>query len=307
MRIDLAEAARRISAGQPVAFPTETVYGLGAPAFDARAVLEIFKIKGRPADNPLIVHIAEATQLETLVTAIPEAAHKLAKAYWPGPLAIVLPKNPVVPDAVTAGLSKVAVRCPDHPLALALIRLTGPLAAPSANTSGRPSPTRAAHVEADFGAEFPVVDGGTCSIGIESTVVDLSGHEPLLLRPGAISQDMLKHATGLTFRPVIVEKHAEAASPGMKYTHYAPKATVRWWDGQPDSKALILTVTSNRAGSANRIDYCHDFSTFAKELYDRFRQADHEGFQSVAIERFSPDAAPIAAGLLNRIEKAIQR
>ena len=195
---DLRRAAELLRAGELVAIPTETVYGLAADALNGRAVRKIFEAKGRPMDNPLIVHIADIKDWATLVTHIPEKARALAAAYWPGPLTMILPHAPCIPDEVSAGLATVAVRFPSHPVARDLIRLTGrPLAAPSANRSGIPSPTTAAHVLADMeGRIAAVVDGGPCAVGVESTVVDLSGETPRLLRPGGVTLEMLEAVAG---------------------------------------------------------------------------------------------------------------
>lgn len=307
MNCSIKEAVDRIKTGEIVAFPTETVYGLGADAFNPEAVAKIFALKGRPADNPLIVHIDRFEALKPLVNAIPEAAEKLARAFWPGPLAIILLKNSRIPDIVTAGLNKVAVRCPNHPLALDLIRQTGPLAAPSANKSGRPSPTSAAHVELDFGIDFPVLDGGMCDVGIESTVLDLTTEVPIVFRPGAISAEMIESVLG---KPVSVFSNSErleiVPSPGLKYTHYAPKAAVQFWDGHPDERALILSL-KKPVSNPHDMYYAGDINRLARELYDKFRLADFLGLHAVKIERFEASEAPVAAGLLNRIQKAIGR
>ena len=215
----LRRAAAALRRGEPVAFPTETVYGLGANALDPAAVRRIYEAKGRPDDNPLIVHATGLPMLRRLVRDVPPAARALAARFWPGPLTIVLPKRKAVPDAVTAGLATVAVRVPDHPVALALIEAAGvPVAAPSANRSGRPSPTRAAHVAADF-PSLLVLDGGAARHGLESTVVAL-GEPPRVLRLGAIPVEALREVLpGLV---VATKARARAESPGMRHRHYAP-------------------------------------------------------------------------------------
>lgn len=215
----IRRAAAALRRGEPVAFPTETVYGLGANALDPKAVRGIFEAKGRPDDNPLIVHVTGLAMLRRLVTELPPQARALAARFWPGPLTIVLPKKSSVPDIVTAGLSTVAVRVPDHPVALALIEAAGmPIAAPSANRSGRPSPTRAAHVATDFPGLL-VLDGGPARHGLESTVVAL-GDPPRILRLGAIPFEELRAVLpGLT---IATKARARAESPGMKHRHYAP-------------------------------------------------------------------------------------
>jgi len=215
----LRRAAAALKRGEPVAFPTETVYGLGANALDPEAVRRIFEAKGRPDDNPLIVHVSGLPMVRKLVKELPPQARALAARFWPGPLTIVLPKRKSVPDIVTAGLTTVAVRVPDHPVALALIEAAGvPIAAPSANRSGRPSPTRAAHVAADFPGLL-VLDGGPARHGLESTVVAL-GDPPRVLRLGAIPVEELR--TVLPGLVVATKARARAESPGMRHRHYAP-------------------------------------------------------------------------------------
>jgi L-threonylcarbamoyladenylate synthase len=226
----LKQAAALIRLGQPVGFPTETVYGLGANALDQHAVRRIFAAKGRPADNPLIVHVTSLADVKRLVVEAPPAARKLMKRYWPGPLTLVMRKKKIVPDVVTAGLDTVAVRMPSHPTAIKLIKAAGvPIAAPSANRSGKPSPTTAAHVLADLDGRIPlIIDGGACEVGIESTVLDVTGKVPVLLRPGGITLPQLRSTVGRVsvHRGVlraVKGKHA-ARSPGLKHRHYAPFA-----------------------------------------------------------------------------------
>ena len=226
----LAEAARVLREGGLVAFPTETVYGLGGNALDAGASRKIYAAKGRPSDNPLIVHIAGMEELAPLVEEIPESARRLAEAYWPGPMTMILKKSTRIPAETSGGLDTVAIRMPADPVANALIRLAGvPVAAPSANTSGRPSPTTAEHVIQDMDGRIDVIlDGGAVQVGVESTIVDLSGDHPVLLRPGAVTVPMLEKILGpveldpVLTRPVGPDVHPKA--PGMKYRHYAPKA-----------------------------------------------------------------------------------
>lgn len=227
----IAAAAALLRAGQTVAIPTETVYGLAADATSAAAVEKIFAAKGRPADNPLIVHIAELAELSGITAGIPDTALALAQAYWPGPLTMILPRGQAIPDIVSAGLPTVAVRMPVHPIAAAVIRAAGvPLAAPSANRSGSPSPTRAADVLADMDGKIPLIlDGGESAVGVESTVVSLTGSCPRLLRPGAVTPEALRKIVGkIEIDPAVTGRMAAgpASSPGMKYKHYAPKARV---------------------------------------------------------------------------------
>jgi len=228
----ILEAAELIRKGELVAFPTETVYGLGANALDAEAVDKIYQAKGRPGDNPLIVHIADFEDVEPLVLEIPEKAEKLMKAFWPGPLTLIMKKSDIVPYKTTGGLNTVAVRMPNHPIALPLIRESGvPIAAPSANRSGRPSPTVAGHVMDDMKGRIPLIlDGGPCNVGVESTVLDITGDIPTILRPGGITPKMLESVIGHVkiddgvLHPLCMG--TAVRSPGMKYTHYAPQAPV---------------------------------------------------------------------------------
>lgn len=226
---ELEEAAQILREGGLVAFPTETVYGLGGNALDKHAARKIYSAKGRPSDNPLIVHISSIEELEPLVKEIPETAKILAEAYWPGPLTMVFPKSTAVPYETTGGLETVAVRMPSDPIAGKLIHLARvPIAAPSANTSGRPSPTAADHVWQDMEGKIDaVIDGGSVGIGLESTIVDVSGKMPVLLRPGAVTLEMLGRKLGqVNVDPAIFMPTGEGISPkapGMKYKHYAPK------------------------------------------------------------------------------------
>ena len=240
----LTEAARILREGGLVAFPTETVYGLGGNALDADASRKIYAAKGRPSDNPLIVHIAGMAELAPLVEEIPESARRLAEAYWPGPMTMILKKSARIPAETSGGLDTVAIRMPADPVASTLIRLAGvPVAAPSANTSGRPSPTTAEHVIQDMDGRIDVIlDGGAVQVGVESTIVDLSGDHPVLLRPGAVTVPMLEKILGpveldpVLTRPVGPDVHPKA--PGMKYRHYAPKAE------------MILVEAENSCGTA---------------------------------------------------------
>ena len=233
-------AADLLRQGRVVAFPTETVYGLGADALNDTAVRAIFAAKERPADNPLIVHVAEAAQLEGLCI-VTDTARALISAYWPGPLTMLLKKTDRVPAVTTAGLPSVAVRCPNHPVAQALLKACRlPIAAPSANRSGRPSPTTASHVLEDMQGRIPLIlDGGPCRVGVESTVVDLTGEVPCVLRPGAVTPEMIAAAAGgCTVAPSVMRPLKEgehAPSPGMKHRHYAPKAKMILFTG-PDEK-----------------------------------------------------------------------
>lgn len=225
---NVKEAAKILQSKGLVAFPTETVYGLGGDALDENAAAKIYAAKGRPSDNPLIVHIADTKDVYELATEVPEKATMLMEAFWPGPLTIILPKKTIVPDGTTGGLNTVAIRMPSHPVALSLIRESGLyIAAPSANTSGRPSPTLAKHVMEDMNGRIEMIlDGGAVGIGIESTIVDLTGDVPVILRPGFITKSMLEEIVGeVTIDPALIEPdpNLRPKAPGMKYTHYAPK------------------------------------------------------------------------------------
>ena len=229
-----------IAKGQLVAFPTETVYGLGADALNGAAVAEIFRAKGRPGDNPLIVHVSAAEEIEPLVTEMPAMAQKLMERFWPGPMTLIFPKSERIPDEVSAGLDTVGIRMPSNPVARDLIRSSRcPIAAPSANRSGRPSPTTAAHVYEDMNGRIPVIlDGGPCEVGLESTVIDARFSVPVILRPGGITPEMIREAAG----DVRLDEHIMAPvaegervrSPGMKYRHYAPKARTIIFEGTPE-------------------------------------------------------------------------
>ncbi len=237
---DMERAGELLRCGDIVGFPTETVYGLAANALDPEAVKKIFAAKGRPVDNPLIVHIAELSQWAPLVREIPEAARRLAERFWPGPLTIILEKSDLIPMETSGGLSTVGVRFPAHPVAQALICAAGvPLAAPSANRSGRPSPTTFSHLREDMeGRAAALIDGGDCSVGVESTVITLAGDRPKLLRPGGITLSQLESVLGeVEVDPAVLNRLQEgtqAASPGMKYKHYSPRAEVTLVDASPE-------------------------------------------------------------------------
>ncbi len=249
----MADAAARLRVGELVAFPTETVYGLGANALDAAAVERIFAAKGRPSYNPVIVHVPHTDAARRIVTAWPESAARLAAAFWPGPLTLVLSKTSDVPDSVSAGLPLIGVRVPAHPVALALLRAARvPVAAPSANKSNQLSPTTAAHVLRGLADIAGIVlDGGPCAVGIESTVIDLSGEHPVLLRPGGVSVAALESVLGArVHRPVVVASGEEPRrSPGALDRHYAPRAAMRMVPAG-DAVALATTIDSLRADRA---------------------------------------------------------
>ncbi|MDR0381054.1 MAG: threonylcarbamoyl-AMP synthase [Oscillospiraceae bacterium] len=319
---DIAAAGRLLRAGRLVAMPTETVYGLAANALDASAVVRIFEAKGRPADNPLIVHIAEPEALTALCREIPPAALALAQRFWPGPLTLVLPRRAIVPDAVTAGLSTVAVRLPALPAARAVIRAAGtPLAAPSANLSGRPSPTTADHVRADFeGLIDAILDGGPCQWGIESTVVSVAHHPPRLLRPGGVTRESLCEVIpNLVVDPAVRGEPADGetpSAPGMKYRHYAPRAPLTILRGpavraadyarsRPGPVAVLCfdEEWNDFAGLA-RVSYGSrsDPLSLARSLFDALRRLDALNARQLFAR--CPEGGGVEAAVRNRLRKA---
>ena len=266
--------------GALVGIPTETVYGLAANALDGQAVRRIFEAKGRPADNPLIVHISNISQIEkfNLVREIPQKAKKLMEAYWPGPLTIIMKKGSV-PDEVTAGLDTVAVRFPSHPVTAAIITAAGvPLAAPSANTSGKPSPTNAWHVLHDMNGRIPyIVDGGVCEVGVESTVITAAEDIPVLLRPGGITAEQLEAVVGhIDISDAVLHKLADgqpAESPGMKYKHYAPSANIVLIKASAGAYADF--VNAHAAPNTAAMCYDEDVSALKVKAYPYGRSDDH--------------------------------
>lgn len=321
----IRDAAARLRAGELVAFPTETVYGLGANALDADAVARIFAAKGRPAWNPVIVHVAEAAQARPLVREWPAAAARLAETCWPGPLTLVLPRRASVPDVVTGGGDTVAVRVPDHPVALALLREAGvPIAAPSANRFTQLSPTRAAHVVAALGDRVALVlDGGPCTVGIESTVVDCTTPTPTILRAGLLDADTLSARLGA---PVLVAAGRVAvdatvrASPGLVERHYAPRADVWLVDGASHADAeralaeRLAATTGLRVAAIRRGDgwapsqaapvltLPGDPAGFARGLYAALHSLDEAGCDVVVLD--APPAGGAWAGIHDRLTRA---
>lgn len=302
-----------IKAGEVVAFPTETVYGLGADAWNASAIKKVFDIKGRPSDNPLIVHISNREMIAEFAEDVSEEAEQLIEAFWPGPLTLIFNKKPAVLDLITAGLPTVALRWPDNELALQFINQTGPLVAPSANSSGRPSPTKTAHIKDDFGEDFPIIDGGETNIGLESTVLDVSEKPFRIYRPGAIGQKEIEAVADVsTELSTGVSGTRKAKSPGTKYSHYSPEAKVRWLKSEekPDSSKTLYLFHHTDPGmvSDHIIFYRNNYDAMAKELYDRFRQADLKQLDAIAVEPFPADLLEemsIAKALENRIQKAM--
>ncbi len=312
-------AARIIRLGKVVAFPTETVYGIGADAFNESAVRRIFELKRRPADNPLIVHIASMEQLEEVAREVPELALRLASEFWPGPLALILPRSERVPDVVTAGLNTVAVRMPSHPIALALIRESKrPIAAPSANISGRPSPTLAEHVVEDFyGSIDCIIDGGPTYIGVESTVLDLTERVPVLLRPGGLPlEDIEKVAGEVSVHPSVRGgKVDRAKSPGMKYRHYSPRAEVIVVEGKDASKKIDELVREYRSRGMKvgvMAMEPHDADEFfmmgrsveeiARNVFRGLRDLDRRGVDVIIVQGVEEKGLGLA--VMNRLRKA---
>lgn len=325
----MEEAGKLIAGGQLVAFPTETVYGLGGDALDPEAAKKIYAAKGRPSDNPLIVHIAEFEDMYRVGKNIPEKAKKLSDAFWPGPLTMIVEKSDAVPDATTGGMNTVAVRMPNHPVALELIRKSGCLiAAPSANTSGRPSPTEASHVAEDLDGKIAmIIDGGQVGIGIESTIIDLTEEIPMVLRPGYITPKMLSEVLG---EEVIIDPGIIAAddtrkpkAPGMKYKHYAPKADMIIVDGpQEQVIAKINSLAKNKKAAGDKVAVIAtdetrdsydadvilcmgsklDEDAIARHLYKILRECDELSVNAIYSESFATPR--IGQAIMNRMLKA---
>ncbi|MDW7675772.1 MAG: L-threonylcarbamoyladenylate synthase [Bacillota bacterium] len=327
-------AGQLLAEGKLVAFPTETVYGLGANGLSGEAVTKIFKAKGRPQDNPLILHIADRDSLAPLVAKVPPVAEPLMDAFWPGPLTLVFPKSDLIPQEVTAGLDTVAIRMPDHPVALALLKAAAvPVAAPSANLSGKPSPTEAAHVYNDLqGKVEAIVNGGPTEVGLESTVLDITGEVPVILRPGSITLDMLQEVVEkVEIDPnlAIGDGGGAPKAPGMKYTHYAPEAQVVLVKGpevrQVANKILALVEQGKRDKlkvavmiSEEAVDREIDLLTapdqafvlgsrddmeeVGRQIYRVLRECDQLGIELIVVEAYPPTGVGLA--VMNRLDKA---
>lgn len=315
------EAAAILRRGGLVAIPTETVYGLAANALVPEAVKRIFVAKGRPQDNPLIVHIADMAGIESLIRTMPPCAVKLADAFWPGPLTMVFPKTDLVPDVVSGGLDTVAIRIPAHPVAREIIRTAGiPLAAPSANRSGKPSPTTAQHVLEDLGGRIDaVLDAGPCSIGVESTVVSLRSGTPHLLRPGGITPKELETVAGNITMDAAVLSQMQAdetpASPGMKYRHYAPQTKLvlvqgSWKEflayvlGKDKPYGVLCFDEDAQAAPQPCLTYgsIHDANQQAVQLFDALRRVDTLGVGTVYVR--APAAEGVGLAVYNRLLRA---
>lgn len=320
----LEQAARTLQKGGLVAFPTETVYGLGAVYNNEQALLNVFAVKGRPADNPLILHIYHLDQLNQIVSSISPAAERLIQRFWPGPLTLIFPKKADVSPVVTANLNSVAVRMPSDPAARELLRLTGiPVAAPSANLSGKPSPTNGEHVINDLMGKIEmIIDAGQCPDGVESTVLSLMGEEPVILRPGTVTREQLEPVLG---KSILIASGVEVdrpQAPGMKYKHYAPEAPVILFEGEPEkivreiNQRLAETKNSHKTvvlGTTDNIDkYRNEWvldmgpkdnpSIIASNIYGLLRFCDRLKADMILIEGISDQG--IGTAVLNRLRKA---
>ena len=314
-------AAELLKDGEVVGIPTETVYGLAANAFDENAVRKIFAAKGRPADNPLIVHVSETEQIEQLVDSVPELAYKCAEKFWPGPLTMIMPKSDKIPMVTSGGLDTVGIRMPSHETARKLISACGfPLAAPSANLSGSPSPTTAQHVMDDMNGRIPaIIDGGSCDVGVESTVICFDKDAIRLLRPGFISVDDLKEVTeNVLVDKGVLEKLNESAkvrSPGMKYKHYAPKADVTIIKGSleayrnyvkehgdGDTVCMVFEKSEGEGLGYPIISYGKTDEEQAQELFDVLRELDKIGAKKVFARCPRKDGVGLA--VYNRLLRA---
>lgn len=323
------EAAAILRAGGLVAFPTETVYGLGANGLDRTACAGIYAAKGRPSDNPLILHAADREMVDMAAREVPPLAEKLLAAFAPGPITLILPKRMEVPDSVTGGLDTVGVRLPENDIARALIRAAGvPVAAPSANLSGRPSPTNAAAVAADMAGRIPLIlDGGSCRFGVESTIVDCTGNTAVILRPGAVTPEMLREVVGEVRIDPALKGAAIPRAPGMKYTHYAPRVPLTLIDAPAGRRAAVfrrevekrqaagetvgLIVSEEVAAALEDIiplelrgvyGRAGDLAAMAAHLYDTLRSFDRKPATVLLGEAVPPEGLGLA--IMNRLEKA---
>lgn len=324
----IREAGNILRNGGLVAFPTETVYGLGGDALNAESSGKIYTAKGRPSDNPLIVHIAGMEELSKIVRKIPEEAYLLAEHFWPGPLTMIFEKSDCVPLETTGGLETVAVRMPSNKIARALIRVSGGyIAAPSANLSGRPSPTVAKYVIEDLdGRVDMIIDGGEVNIGLESTIIDLTGDKPMILRPGYITEEMLEETIGsVEIDQTIIEGNSKQApkAPGMKYRHYAPKGNLTIIEGEADrvvdyineqlriyrkngSKTGVIatdeTAAKYQADSVKSAGKRKDEDQIARQLFRILREFDDEGVEIIYAESF--EGRGVGQAIMNRLLKA---
>lgn len=330
----IKKAGQTIKNGGLVAFPTETVYGLGGNALDSMAAKKIYAAKGRPSDNPLIAHIASTDMLKELVTEIPPKAQALIEAFWPGPVTLIFKKSELVPKETTGGLSTVAVRYPNNPIALALIREAGvSIAAPSANLSGKPSPTLGSHVIEDMNGRIDVIiDGGMVGMGLESTIIDVTVDTPMILRPGFVTKEMIENVVGeVNVDPAILNKPTkdfQPKAPGMKYRHYAPKAEFIMYRGEIDAVSRCIIHEANkkaeagfRAGIVTANQHMSNYQgkihkdikiislgdldkpeTIAHALFKTLRDFDTNQTEYIFGETFQDDN--VGAAIMNRLTKA---
>lgn len=309
-----------LRAGGLVAFPTETVYGLGGNALDAAAAKKIYAAKGRPSDNPLIVHVADISQAETVAAALSPLERKLMETFWPGPLTLVVPKRADIPAETSGGLSTVAIRCPAHPAALALLRAAGvPIAGPSANRSGKPSPTRAADVMTDLGGRIDaILDGGQCEVGLESTIISCAGDTITIYRPGAVTKEMLEKFAPVTVDKALKDSKEPPKAPGMKYRHYAPAAPMTVYAGEGAEAAILSRAAEGKpygyfvseetaeklpGGSVIfRWGKRGDRASFAHRLFEGLHYFDAHPVTEIIGE--GTDESGIGLAIMNRLTKA---
>ncbi|MBI2743229.1 MAG: threonylcarbamoyl-AMP synthase [Chlamydiales bacterium] len=302
-------AASLLKEEEIVAFPTETVYGLGARIYSEDALKKIFAAKNRPADNPLIIHVASLQQIEEIAEEIPQIFYRLAEAFFPGPLTVILKKRRHLSSILSAGLETIAIRMPSHPIAKALIEMVGePIAAPSANLSGRPSATSHLHVLEDFeGRIAAVINGGSSDLGIESTVVNLVSEGPLLMRPGSITREEIERVLEMPVELCLHIKNGKTPSPGMKYRHYAPKAPIHLYTSEKDIQEHLASAPAKKRMllARNRVDETKNLPFFpltAKALYETLRLSDREGYQEILV--YCDKEIQSSAGLMNRLHHA---
>ena len=307
---DVYEAVPYIEKSQVVAFPTETVYGLGANVYDEKAVNRIFELKGRPLDNPLIVHIADKKQVNILAVNINATAKKIIKEFFPGPITVILKKNEIIPDNVTAGLDTIAIRMPASKIAREFIKACEvPIAAPSANLSGSPSPTQFIHVMQDFAGKLPcVIVGPPSQYGLESTVIDCTTDTTEILRPGIITSEDLKKAGINALNSYTFFKDGVVKSPGQKYRHYAPKAKVKIFSKGKSIKTNSAYIgisfpDKNQQSKFSKTKNCKDLFDYAKNLFSFFRECDDKGIEYIYAEKV--DEKGIGIAIMNRLKKAI--
>ena len=323
----IRKAANLIRKGEVIAFPTETVYGLGANALDPSSISKIYKIKGRPSDNPLIVHIADMKTFSTLVGDIPPKASRIISRFWPGPITLVLKKSKILPEITTGGLNTVAVRMPKNNVALEIIKVSRfPIAAPSANISGKPSPTNASHVKDDLNGKIKLIlDGGSTEIGIESTVIDMTQRTPVILRPGGISKESIEKEIGKVHsHKSLLGLHRNTTninkSPGMKYRHYSPNAQVILVEGtelnaknkiieltqklkSQGKKVCIMTTSKSLKVNADKVQYMgKTLEAIARNLFANLREADKNNIDFVLVQGIQYNKAAFA--IMNRLKKA---